>query len=455
MWRFRRSARLQLSLQTAVLSFARAAKSNATALTYRAPAATPAASATAWWNSESFIAWLAQSAVRGHRLEIELDDALAHTSVVTRNAGVRNLRERLAYAGVSLETALGIPLDHYTVRADDDIFSPHFLAAAIPNDFVSTLTATCEAAGAVAGAVTTAFAAAVRCHAGAVPENTHWRVHCNPASTVIATLQSGRPTRVRLLRAVPATLAELDALLQREILASAGTDGGTQVAVTGAAPFTASVDSAGAQRYVRVDAGGVLTGKSRFGATIRALIQTSPGSLNFGSQLVLTRPAAALLLAGVIAAGAVASQFWQQSETLNAARQSLQAAEQRLASARGIVTSSAAQPALPAAQIKAVNEAVRRLNVPWGEIAQGIEAIRVPDTALLSIEPNARSGRMVVLAEAKNADAMLALYQRALNDSQFADAHLRKLEPNDKEALPVLRFSLDARWNANMKSAQP
>lgn len=455
MWRFRPSARLQLSLQTAVLSFAKAAKTGAAALTYRAPAATSAASTTAWWSSEGFIVWLAQAGVRGCKLDVELDDAVAHTLAVARNAGVRNLRERLAYASVSLEAALGLNLDRHTVCADGEIFSHHFLAAAIPDDLVSTLTATCKAAGAVPGAITTAFAAAVHRHAGAVPENTHWRVHCNPASTVIAPLQSGRPTRVRLLRTVPATLAELDALLQREILASVETDGGTEVAVTGAAPFTASVETAGAQRYVRVDAGGVLSGKKSFGAKLRAPIQSTPGSINFGSAPVLTRPAVALLLAGVIVAGAVATQVWQQHEALNAARLSLQLAEQRLASTRGIVTSSAAQPALPAAQIKAVNEAVRRLNVPWGEIAQGIEAIRVPDTALLSIEPNARSGRMVVLAEAKNADAMLALYQRALNDSQFADAHLRKLEPNDKEALPVLRFSLDARWNTTMKSAQP
>ena len=463
MWRFRRSARLQLSPQAAVLSVAKggrlarsAALSPASGATststpgpassiFNAPPATPSATPTAsWWSSEAFIAWLTQSGARGCRVDVELDDAFAHTLAVARNAEVRNLRERTAYARVALETALGINADQHTVRADGDIFSPHFLAAALPNDLVAALTATLKSAGGAPGNITPAFAAAYRRQAGAPSNTTGWWAHCNPGSVVIAQLRAGKPVRVRLLRSVPATLAALDALVQREILSSADTETGVEVAVTGAAPFTASVEAAGGRRYVRIDAGGVLSGASGSGARARAWLRPKPGGINFGSAPQLTRSAALLLLAGLAGMGAASYQCWQQREALTATRHSLQAAEQRLSTARG--ASNATPPALPAAQIKAVNEAVRRLNVPWSEIAQGIEEIRVPDTALLSIEPNARTGRMMVLAEAKNSDAMLALYQRALNDSQFADANLRKLEPNDKEALPVLRFMLDARW---------
>ncbi len=161
------------------------------------------------------------------------------------------------------------------------------------------------------------------------------------------------------------------------------------------------------------------------------------------------RPASAW---GVILLGLGAAVFYfaitawlDQRDQLQALRDELRAGEARLARLRGQVALRAGS-SVPPAQLQAVNQAVRRLNVPWSRLFATVESLRGPDTALLAIEPNARSGRLNLLAEAKNAEAMFAFYERSLRHQQLHAATLKKLEPNDKEAIPVLRFSLEAGW---------
>ena len=131
-------------------------------------------------------------------------------------------------------------------------------------------------------------------------------------------------------------------------------------------------------------------------------------------------------------------------DQLQALRDDLRNGDARLARLRGQVAQQGSS--VPPGQLQAVNDAVRRLNVPWNRLFLTVESLRGPDTALLAIEPNAKSGRLNLLAEAKHADAMFAFYERGVLHPQLRAATLKKLEPNDKEAIPVLRFSLEAGW---------
>ena len=173
---------------------------------------------------------------------------------------------------------------------------------------------------------------------------------------------------------------------------------------------------------------------------------TRPAKLRIGFGV---RPASAWGIA-ILGLGALAFYFaltaWlDQRDQLQGVREDLRTGDARLARMRGQVAERTGST-VPPAQLQAVNEAVRRLNVPWNRLFATVESLRGPDTALLAIEPNARSGRLNLLAEAKNAEAMFALYERSLQHKQLRAATLKKLEPNDKEAIPVLRFSLEAGW---------
>lgn len=159
-----------------------------------------------------------------------------------------------------------------------------------------------------------------------------------------------------------------------------------------------------------------------------------------------SRPLRGLLLLalGVVAVGAAASAWWETRAQLQQLRAQLHSADTRLARLRGDVARSPS--VIPPAQAKAVNDVAQRLNVPWNRLFATVESLRGPGTALLSIEPNAKSGRLNILAEAKDAEAMFALYERSNAHQYLHTATLKKLEPNDKEAIPVLRFSLEAGW---------
>lgn len=174
------------------------------------------------------------------------------------------------------------------------------------------------------------------------------------------------------------------------------------------------------------------------------LNRPAPLRIEFG-----TRPAPAwgvmMLALGALAFYFAMTAWLDQRDQLRALRDDLRAGDTRLARMRGQVVERAGT-AVPAAQLQEVNDAVRRLNVPWNRLFATVESLRGPDTALLAMEPNAKSGRLHLLAEAKNAEVMFALYERSLGHPQLRAAILKKLEPNDKEAIPVLRFSLEAGW---------
>lgn len=166
--------------------------------------------------------------------------------------------------------------------------------------------------------------------------------------------------------------------------------------------------------------------------------------VEFGERPV-SRQGIAVLAAGAIACYVALTGWLDQRDHLQALREELRSGDARLARLRGQVAERSGVT-VPAAQTQAVNDAVRRLNVPWNRLFATVESLRGPDTALLAIEPNATSGRLHLLAEAKSAEAMFTLYEQALQHKQLTAATLKKLEPNDKEAIPVLRFSLEAGW---------
>ena len=109
-----------------------------------------------------------------------------------------------------------------------------------------------------------------------------------------------------------------------------------------------------------------------------------------------------------------------------------------------------ARPALPDAQIAAINRAVVQLNLPWQALFQSLEQARPANVALLTLDPNGEKRTLRILAEAKTPEDMLDFVRLLRERPQFADAVLTKHEIYTQDPNRPLRFTVDAIWKASL-----
>jgi Tfp pilus assembly protein PilN len=155
------------------------------------------------------------------------------------------------------------------------------------------------------------------------------------------------------------------------------------------------------------------------------------------------------LVAGIIAcagAGMAAYALLSQDDTRQLEMQRLQ----RQLQARK-------QPATPPAetisahQAKAVNEVVSRLNLPWRDVFQSIEAATPATIALLELAPDAERHALKGMAEAKTSDDMLAYISRLGEQPFFSSVQLTRHELNEHDPNKPIRFQFTAEWGGNAK----
>jgi len=110
----------------------------------------------------------------------------------------------------------------------------------------------------------------------------------------------------------------------------------------------------------------------------------------------------------------------------------------------------APQPAAPepsATQIVAVNEAIRRLNLPWPELFAALEtATTAGPVALLSIETDTLRNTLRGVAEAKGSDDMIAYIERLELTPPFTAARLLQHERAEQDPDKPFRFQFEVRW---------
>lgn len=153
----------------------------------------------------------------------------------------------------------------------------------------------------------------------------------------------------------------------------------------------------------------------------------------------------ALLVAGIVAAS---FSLWQyvlavtELERIEAEIQLTSGAAKRQRSAPA--AQGAAQ--VSARKVNAINGAIARLNIPWGDLFAAFEADKPKDVALLALLPDARKRRLVVQAEAANPRAMIDFVERLRAVPLFDEAFLVKHERRDQETGQPYRFALEVRW---------
>ncbi|WP_431100482.1 hypothetical protein [Roseateles noduli] len=140
------------------------------------------------------------------------------------------------------------------------------------------------------------------------------------------------------------------------------------------------------------------------------------------------------------------AQLREQRIALAAAQAPRPAAGSRAASAPGI----------PAIQVVAANAAIRRLNLPWREVFDGLEAAAGEQVSVVSIEPEADKRLLQVGGEVATPDRMLDFVSRLKRLDAFEQVVLRHHEvasSGPSDARP-LKFIVAVTWRDPQEAAR-
>ena len=151
-----------------------------------------------------------------------------------------------------------------------------------------------------------------------------------------------------------------------------------------------------------------------------------------------------LLAAGLVAATLAAVQFQSAQAARMALASELNSANSRLAGPTS--EGPRAGPPLDPRVSKAANQVARELQVPWAELLAALEAVPMPEVALLGVEPSAQRHVVRITAEAKNSVAMLD-YLDALQARKFSDVWLASHTIQAQTPGTPVRFIVQLKWS--------
>lgn len=104
------------------------------------------------------------------------------------------------------------------------------------------------------------------------------------------------------------------------------------------------------------------------------------------------------------------------------------------------------QPALPDAYVAAVNEAVGKLNLPWRDLFDLLEAATPTTIALIALEPDASAQRLVITAESPGYDGMLEYVTILRSQPMATEALLLRHEMVQAAGRSSFRFQVGLHW---------
>lgn len=154
-----------------------------------------------------------------------------------------------------------------------------------------------------------------------------------------------------------------------------------------------------------------------------------------------------LLLVLVIAGAVQMERYYRQLSEQGAQLEALAAKiEHKLHPSRSVVAPSAAESQQTGAEIKAANEVLLQLNLPWNEMFAAVEGANNDDMALLGIEPDVKKGLVRVSGEAKNSAAMFKYIRLLQGSKPISTLYLKHHQIKERDPEKPIRFTLDASW---------
>jgi Tfp pilus assembly protein PilN len=153
----------------------------------------------------------------------------------------------------------------------------------------------------------------------------------------------------------------------------------------------------------------------------------------------------ALLLLGAVSLAAVTSWTTFKEAPRLAAREARLDALKTALDARGPSSVKLDDKQLVADWGRAMG-VVGELNLPWDKLFTTLEANANRPVALLSLEPDAVKHELVLTAEAKNFDEMLAYYRVLQQQEIFRSVTLHTHQINLQDRDKPIRFRITATW---------
>ncbi len=101
---------------------------------------------------------------------------------------------------------------------------------------------------------------------------------------------------------------------------------------------------------------------------------------------------------------------------------------------------------LTLASVQRANAVIDQLTVPWDELFDAVETADARGLAVLSLTPNARERSLRLAGESRSMDELLAYVGRVAAQPSLSQVHLQGYNTVQREGVPVLAFTLAARW---------
>lgn len=111
------------------------------------------------------------------------------------------------------------------------------------------------------------------------------------------------------------------------------------------------------------------------------------------------------------------------------------------------IVQSSAERARDEAEYKALRAVNDSLQIPWAALFRAVDTLSGDDVALLSLEPDPKSGTLRVSGEGRNFASVLACVERARARPEFENVYLASHQFVERQAIRSVHFVIHARWN--------
>lgn len=160
--------------------------------------------------------------------------------------------------------------------------------------------------------------------------------------------------------------------------------------------------------------------------------------------------ALALLLAGATTLALVSLELDDLDQQTAAAETRLRSLTRRgPAAAAGKPTPGASAPATTPA-----SEALVRLQAPWPELLEQLEAMTELQVAVLDVDAEARGRTLRLGGEARTMDDVLAFIARLRQSRRLDEVYLQSHEARKVGAVEVIAFTVQATWPMTQDAAR-
>lgn len=154
-----------------------------------------------------------------------------------------------------------------------------------------------------------------------------------------------------------------------------------------------------------------------------------------------------LALLALGAAAAVSAVAWHQSLERDVARLETSVADLKRTAQRDAPPRRVAiDPKRIAQEVAAANDLIDQLARPWDELYRELETAATPNVALLAVQPDAGSGAVRIIGEARRYADVLAYVARLEERPALGSVFLASHELRQGTGARALAFTITAEW---------